>query len=429
MMKTLLCGCAALSLLAGLSGRAVAEDQELPPPPNADVREAPIHAVPPDAADSETAQQQPPDDEQQPSGTAQPSALDDDERAFFAAVGRRVTDSASAYSGYVRNTAAIDPSFGGPAAVQRALRTGTDYQPRQLQEGMIAFAALIALRDQAFVDGVRADPDPDLAQRLLRSPEAVLEVPGAGEAAADVAGVLRAHGLALEAKGQAITATAYSMQSQAWSDGAVADQHRVVENVEASAVEPRAADEISEKALLRTLVTTPRSPVGAGEAPSRADVQGLALAALAILGRAGDAHESYVEALLYESAAADCLRDARLQLDGCLAAAGPHYEDAFCAGRHAVGETAKCISAASTATADAVGSTDNDSRRAAAPGYGPEAAGAYGYGPARAGDDAPPRPDTEAAPDAGGYPDRRFDGYGDAGPPPPPPPQPPPPPE
>jgi hypothetical protein len=86
---------------------------------------------------------------------------------------------------------------------------------------------------------------------------------------------------------------------------------------------------------------------------------------------------------------------AMLNLDQCLAAAGPHYEDVFCTGEHAVGETARCISSA----AEAGGVAAEPERRAPPPPRsGFEQVAAYGYGPAPAGEqqqampDAPPRP-------------------------------------
>jgi hypothetical protein len=72
-------------------------------------------------------------------------------------------------------------------------------------------------------------------------------------------------------------------------------------------------------------------------------VRGLALAALAVLGAAGDKPGAGVRNILYLAAYADCLKLARINLNQCVAAAGPSYEDAFCLGRYAVGETTLCI--------------------------------------------------------------------------------------
>ena len=274
------------------------------------------------------------------------SALSDDERAFFAALGHHVTDAAVAYAGYVRQVSAIDPGFRDSDQVHGALHTGAAYHPDQLQEGLVAYSALLALRDQAFVDGVRAQAQPGLAEHLAASPLMVLQIPGASTAASDILGVLRAHGVALEASGKAITQAAYDVQAQAWSKEPVADPAGLLAAVKAQAAHHALADEASEKALLLSLVAAPHAPAAASAAPPPQVVRGLALAALAILNRtaSGEDDERLVAVLLRDPFMADCLKLARMNLNQCLAAAGPHYDEVFCAGEHAVGETARCVS-------------------------------------------------------------------------------------
>jgi len=375
-VKVLLCGCAALALGAAWSGSARADG---PLQPGGD-RAAATAKV----------------------------ELNSAERAFFSVVGRRMADVAVAYDAYVRGAAAIDPSFDSPRAVQHALSTGSDYQPAQLQEGMIAFAAMIALRDRSFDAAVRSDPDPSLAERLLGAPESVLEIAGAPEAAAVVAGVLRAQGAGLEAKGAAITQAAYTVQRQAWSKAQVADARAVLQRIEASAMTTRGSDARSEKALLVSLQTAPQAADAGGAAPSPAVVRGLALAALTVLGRAGDRNESIIQVLLRDAAEANCLKEVRLELNECLAAAGPHYEDVFCTGRHAVGQTAKCISQAATGGAIGYAVAYEPRRYAPAPAYDrvPDAL----YDSAIANDADAPAPDgPDEARRRSGY------GYGEAG--------------
>ena len=96
----------------------------------------------------------------------QAAVLTEEEAAFFTALGRRVTDAATAYDGYVRHAEAIDPGFRDPASVQRAVRAGADYQPQQLQQGIVAYAAMIALRSPAFVEGVRARAQAEVVPEL-----------------------------------------------------------------------------------------------------------------------------------------------------------------------------------------------------------------------------------------------------------------------
>lgn len=360
-MKTLLCSCAVMALAVASAATA----QDVPPNP------APAAAL---AA---------------PAAQTAPS-LTDQQRAIFVAVGRHLTDAAGAYVGYVRRASGIKAGFDGPASVQQALHQGSDYQPEQLQEGMVAFAALLALRDQAFVDGVRAQDDPDFANRLVSSPAVVLDVPGARDAAADVAGALRVHGDVLQTEGKALTQASYDVQAHPWSKAFVPNPRGVLSKIEASASQPRTADEPTEVMLLQNIDSTPRTPAADQAAPSADVVRGLAVAGLAVLGRTGDSQDDAIETLLHDVNSANCLKMAMLNLDQCLAAAGPHYEDVFCTGEHAVGETARCISSAAEAGGE-VAAAEPD-RRAPPPRSGYEQMAAYGYGPGRqqAMMDAPP---------------------------------------
>ena len=342
-MQKLINGCAITALLLGLSAQARAEIV---------VRDAPIHAVPADAGDQALAEGPAAAEPAAVKALIQPKAppepvLTPDETAFFAVLGKRVTDAASAYESYVRRVGAIDPAFSGAAAVQRAVTAGAAYQPRQLEEGIIAYAALVALRDQAFVDGVRAVQNPAFADGLAASPERIMQVRGAADAAADVAGVLRAQGAALTAAGKAITKAAYDIQSQAWSKTPVQDPQGVLSAAKAAGEQRLAATDPSKEKLLASLVAAPQSE-GSAAAPASDVVRGLALAALAILGRTGDGAEAQYEALLRDVSSEDCLKMVKLNLNQCLAVAGPHYEDVYCAGRHAVSDTGQCVTQAAS---------------------------------------------------------------------------------
>jgi len=323
------------------------------------------------------------------------AVLTQEEADFFTTLGRRVTDAATAYDGYVRRAAAINPGFSDPAAVQQAVKAGTDYQPQQLQQGIVAYAAMIALRNPSFVEGVRAQAqaDPAFADRVSAQPVAVLQVPGAAQAAMDVAGVLRAHGIVLQSTGRAIGKAAYDIQAQSWSKQPVANPVEVLAGVKASAAQARAADAPSEKMLLQSLVSAPRSEFSGPPSATPAVVRGMAVAALAVMGRAGDKEDLRVATLLQDALAADCLKLAMLNMNQCLAAAGPHYDDVFCVGEHAVGETARCVSAAADGSAPIA--PDPSLRVASAQGgraYGPEEAQAYGYAQSPAADEPPARP-------------------------------------
>jgi hypothetical protein len=382
-MKSLVYGGAAAALLMGLAIQAHAEVV---------VREAPVHAVPVDEDDAPAADAPPavkveaaaPEAKAEPAPVAaltQPKAppapaLTPQEDAFFAALGARVTDAASAYENFVRRAGAIDPAFSGAASVQRAVKVGAAYHPHQLEEGIVAYAALIALRNPDFVAGVRAIQNPAFADGLADHPDRVMQVRGAGAAAADVAGVLRAQGESLVAAGKAVTKAAYDIQGQSWSKSPVADPKGVLDAAKTSAEEMRVATVPSKERLLDSLVAAPQT-ADAASAPGPDVVRGLALASLAVLGRTGDGMEAQYEALLGDPSSAQCLKMAKLNLNQCLAVAGPNYEDAYCAGRHAVSDTGQCITTAAGNGAPALDRAPQP-RLQEADAVGPEQAAVYG---------------------------------------------------
>ncbi len=93
------------------------------------------------------------------------------------------------------------------------------------------------------------------------------------------------------------------------------------------------------------------------------------------MGRAGDAQEPRFESLLRELRNEDCLEMAKMNLNQCLAVAGPQYEDVFCLGQHAVGETGQCLVSAADDSQSPEGM-----HTAELDGYGSERAEAYGQG-------------------------------------------------
>jgi hypothetical protein len=381
-MKLLLNGWVSAAVALSLVGQASAQIEVAP---------SPIHAVPADPAEDQGARISKPSMESSPGQSARaervlaaiteppPSPqpiLSPQEGAFFVALGRRVTDAAAAYEDYVRSASAIDARFAGADQVQSALNVGEGYNAAQLQEGAIAYAAILALRSEAFVDGVRAQADLGLADRLIADPQQVFGIRGADEAAQDVSGVMQAQAAAVRAAGVALSKAAYSVQRQAWSRGAVAQPQKVLALAKASALNPMAADVGAERRLLDSIGAASQSASAEG-GRSEDVTRGLALAAVAILGRAGDAQESRFEPLLRDLRNADCLQMAKMNLNQCLAVAGPQYEDVFCLGQHAVGETAQCL-------VSAAGARQEPGLRRTAEledGYGSERAEAYAQAP------------------------------------------------
>ena len=93
-----------------------------------------------------------------------------------------VVEAASAYETYLRNAATIQAGFRNGTAVRQALNVGAAYKPEQLEEGVIAYAALIALEDARFVRGVRETLRGREADALLTDPRGVEAIPGADSA-------------------------------------------------------------------------------------------------------------------------------------------------------------------------------------------------------------------------------------------------------
>src|SRR4030095_263687 len=71
------------------------------------------------------------------------------------ALSPKVIELASAYRYYVARTSAITPNFADGDSVARSLAVGAAYEPGQMVRGAIAYAAVVALQDKSFIDGVR----------------------------------------------------------------------------------------------------------------------------------------------------------------------------------------------------------------------------------------------------------------------------------
>jgi hypothetical protein len=277
------------------------------------------------------------------------------------AIARRIVDAAGAFDGYVRRTEAIDAKFADGAAVARAVEVASVYEPRQLEEGAIAYAALIALQDPMFVRivqdvGENPQTRDQFAARLLDHPESVLGAPAARRAATRVSTILGQMGVKLITAGAAVKQGAYDLQAQAWSKQPITAPGERLARIKAESTVPVSLNPSDTKMLiggLTALRASEDAPAQEAQAVTPVVTQGLALAALAILGRAGDDQGERIDSLLTEAKNAHCLQMAKLDAFECLAVAGPHYENAFCLGTHDMIEPGKCI-------ATAAGVSDSD---------------------------------------------------------------------
>jgi hypothetical protein len=242
---------------------------------------------------------------------------------------------AAAFESFMRHARGIDPAFSGPADVAHALQTGANHEPHELEAGMIAYAALAALQEPRFVAAVRAEAQPaDLARRLAADPQAVLALPGAEAAGARASGALYAQGVGLASDGEKVKHAAYSVQHQAWSTAKVPDaagRLSRVKRLSAESYQPAREDAAQ---LQMALAQTLHRP----GAPTPVVARGVALAALSVLGE-----QRQGQSLMSEPRTGSCLHMAKLNLYQCLASAGPHYEDIFCLGQHAMIDTGQCV--------------------------------------------------------------------------------------
>jgi hypothetical protein len=240
---------------------------------------------------------------------------------------------AAPFEAFTRRAGDISPEFGSPGAIGAALRTGAAYEPRELEAGMIAYAAMAAMQEPSFVAGVRRAGGRDLARRLAVDPDAALALPGAQAAAARANAALHRRGAALASAGARVKKSAYSVQRQEWSKARVpnaASRLAEVKRLGASGHRASGAD--------RSYMAAALAEGGRRGGNSPVVARSVALAAVTILGQ-----ESQARSLLSEPRSASCVRIAKLNYHQCLASAGTHYEDIYCLGVHAMAETGQCV--------------------------------------------------------------------------------------
>jgi hypothetical protein len=331
---------AVLALLGSASGQAFAQNQAI------EVQPAPVHQVV-DSDDGEAASLPAPGAGYQAAPAPMPTA----DAGPRVAIARRVIDAAGAFDGYMRRASAIRADFNNGATVAHAVALGSVYEPNQLEQGAIAYAALIALQDPLFVQAVQdAGADPAareaFAARLADQPEWVLMAGAARRSATHVSAVLAHMGAELFEAGAAVKQASYDVQGQEWSKGAIVGGDERLARIKAQSAVPVSLLAADQSHLIGSLA---RYRSGDGASPAEAETatavvaRGMALAALAVLGKAGDDQAQRVDALLNDPTDAECLNMAKLNEYQCLAVAGPHYENLFCLGNHGMMDTGKCI--------------------------------------------------------------------------------------
>jgi hypothetical protein len=263
----------------------------------------------------------------------------------------RVVEQASAYRAYVTRASAISPGFTNGSDVAQGLKTGAAYEPGQLLRGAIAYGAVVALQDPAYVAGVRkfaVDPDQrrQVAYEIMKDPAYAVGFAGSSTAAGLVMTALGGDGRKLLELGHSVHQAAYDVQHQPWSKADVPSRAERMALAKSLSAQPTLG-EMAETARLQMAVS------GSGQLGVTAEsasppftpmvIRSLAVAALAALGYADDNSIAQVTPILAEPMSATCLNMSKLNLYQCLAVAKPHYEDVFCLGQHILEDTGHCL--------------------------------------------------------------------------------------
>jgi hypothetical protein len=208
---------------------------------------------------------------------------------------------------------------------------------------MVAYAAMAALQEPAFVQGVQRQANSgELARRLAADPAFALTLPGGQAAAARAGAVLTSQGDGLADNGRRVKRASYTVQHQGWSKTPVANRPgrlAQVKRISASGYRPEAGDAAR---LRESLAAGGRR----GGTSSPVVARGVALAALSVLGQEGRG-----SGLMSDPRTGMCLKMAKLNLYQCLASAGPQYEDIYCLGQHAMIDPGQCVAEAARAPA------------------------------------------------------------------------------
>ena len=263
-----------------------------------------------------------------------------------------VVRQASAYATYMRHATAISSAFTDGPSVGAALRIGAHSEQHQLQQGVVAYAAIVALQDPAFVSAVRAfathaSSRDQMIGYILADPSYVLSLGGHESAAGLIVATLNDQAARLATAGDKVKQMSLDIQLKAaWSKKPVPNpDQRLLDIKQLSAAPVSADDDLRGQLQQAETAASPMAVNGPPVSPpySQAVMRGMALAALAILGKAGDANMDYVMPLLVNDTDNYCFNMAKLNLYQCLSVARPYYEDMYCLGLHIMDDTAHCV--------------------------------------------------------------------------------------
>ena len=268
------------------------------------------------------------------------------------AVSPRVVELAGAFEAYMDRAAGLTPSFTDGPSVHRSLEIGASYEPRQMASGAVAYAAVAALQDAAFVESVRQyarDPKQrqTVAYNLIRDPAYAVGIPNSAGAAGLITAALDGHGSRVLAAGRAVKQSAYDVQRQKWSLATIPARDVRLAKVKSLGATLVPAEAPTLQRLRGLAMGEQPTTLAGGSLPppyTPVAVRGLAVAALSALGLGDDpAYAEAFDALLKEPSSGSCLNMSKLNLNQCLAVAKPRYEDVFCLGQHIMIDTGQCV--------------------------------------------------------------------------------------
>jgi len=267
------------------------------------------------------------------------------------ALASSIIDDASTFRTYMTLSSGISADFKDPDQVASALKTSVAFEQTQFQQGAVALAAVIALQEPNFVASVRQfavdkDQRESLVRQILERPEYAATFPNADKAAGLAIAALDGMGAKVWVNGRAVKQSAYDVQKFAWSKQNVTNPTARLEaarSLSGARLLANGADveELKKAALGGAAMSIAGEPVGPPYKP--VIIRGIAIAALAALGEAGDEHYERTKALLVEEESAYCLNMSKLMVYQCLAVAKPHYEDIFCLGQHSMIDVGQCV--------------------------------------------------------------------------------------
>jgi len=263
----------------------------------------------------------------------------------------RLVADAAAYDSYIRHASSISPAFTDPGSVTQALRVARAYRPDALVRGAIAYAAIAALQDKAFVDSIRSAGTTTENRRLmvgyiLINPVYVYQFKDVDVAAGLARQAVGPAALNLLVAGKAVRKAAYEIQHQGWSKSEVIDLPGRLAATEAAGRSELDLD-ADDYARLKQSISTPTGVSQGADSMSQPYpnlvARALQIAAVAALGEARPEDYDRLASAAVDDSATACLAEAKLNFHQCLAVAKPNYEDVFCTGQHAMMDTGVCL--------------------------------------------------------------------------------------